>query len=49
MFKRISIGLATLAARAAGAYALFLRPWHLHWGATDEEVHQSLPGKEDLL
>jgi hypothetical protein len=25
-------------------YALFIRPWHLHWGATDEEVHQPLPG-----
>jgi hypothetical protein len=41
MFKQISVGLA---ATAAGAYALVIRPWHLHWGATEEEAHQPLPG-----
>ena len=44
MFKQISVGLAALGATAAGAYALFIRPWHLHWGATGEEIHQFLPG-----
>lgn len=44
MSKKICIGLATIGAAAAGAYALFIRPWHLHWGATEEEVYQHLPG-----
>lgn len=44
MLKKISLGMAMLGASAAGAYALFIRPWHLHWGATDEEVHRPLPG-----
>lgn len=44
ILKKISIGLAALGVTAAGAYALFIRPWHLHWGATEEEVYQSLPG-----
>ncbi len=44
MLKKINIGLAAHGATVAGAYALFIRPWHLHWGATDEEVHQPLPG-----
>ena len=44
MFKQISVGLAAIGAVTAGAYALFIRSWHFHWGATDEEVHQPLPG-----
>lgn len=28
------------------AYALAVRPWHLRWGATDEEVIETLPGDE---
>jgi len=28
----------------AAAYFLFARPWHLRWGATDEEFEESLPG-----
>ncbi len=48
MLKKIGVGLATLGATAAGAYALFIRPWHLHWGATNEEVHQSMLG-DDLV
>jgi hypothetical protein len=27
-----------------GAYLLLVRPWHLTWGATDEEVHRPMPG-----
>ena len=33
-------------AAALAAYALFVRPWHLKWGATDEEQKMSLPGDE---
>ncbi|MGE3190619.1 MAG: hypothetical protein AB7N90_13120, partial [Vicinamibacterales bacterium] len=38
-------GGASLAAAALG-YAFYLRPRHLRWGATDEEVHGTLPGDE---
>jgi hypothetical protein len=36
---------------AAGAivlatYFLWIRPWHLHWGASGEEIVRSLPGDE---
>jgi hypothetical protein len=36
----------SLAAGAALAflYGKFLRPWHLRWGATDEEITEPLPG-----
>ncbi len=40
---------AALAAAGAGAlatYVLAVRPWHLRWGATDEEVNERLPGDE---
>ncbi len=30
------------------AYGLLLRPWQLHWGATDEEAGMPLPGDELL-
>jgi hypothetical protein len=46
MLKKIGIGLAALGAGAAGAYALFIRPWHLRWGATDEEVARAMPGDD---
>ena len=31
-------------AAALAAYALFVRPWHLKWGATEEELKMPLPG-----
>jgi hypothetical protein len=35
----------TASALAAGAvYAVVVRPWHLRWGATGEEVTADLPG-----
>jgi hypothetical protein len=42
--KRIGIGLAA----AAGylAYRKRFRDWHLHWGATPDEVERTLPGGE---
>lgn len=27
-------------------YLLWLRPWHLRWGATDEELERAMPGDE---
>lgn len=27
-------------------YFLFIRPWQLHWGATDAEVGQTMPGDD---
>jgi hypothetical protein len=45
MRKRLLIALGATGA-AIGAYALLLRPWHLRWGATDDEVQRALPGDE---
>lgn len=41
----------TVVAMSAGAwfvtaYGLLLRPWHLRWGATEEEVRRRLPGDD---
>jgi hypothetical protein len=33
-------------AAALSAYAFFIRPWHLSWGATDGETEMPLPGDE---
>jgi hypothetical protein len=35
-------------AAAVSAYAFFIRPWHLRWGATNEELKTPLPG-DDLV
>lgn len=43
--KPILIGLAATGVGLA-VYARWLRPWHLRWGATDEEVAMKLPGDE---
>jgi hypothetical protein len=43
----LAVGLA-IAATVLVAYRWLLRPWHLRWGATDEEVRATLPG-DDLL
>ena len=44
--KFLSTALGGTAALVA--YALFVRPWHLGWGATKEELQMSLPG-DDLV
>jgi len=46
--KRPSLwAAAPVALLSAGmAYWLGLRPWHIRWGATDEEIRQPLPGDE---
>jgi len=46
MFKKISVGLAALAAVMLGVYLRFIRPWQLRWGATDEEVARAMPGDD---
>src|SRR5829696_1974175 len=38
--------LALLGAILPWAYAFAIRPWHLRWGATDEELGKPLPGDE---
>jgi hypothetical protein len=45
MFKRIAVALTALGA-VAGGYLLFIRPWQLRWGATDEEVQRPMPGDD---
>jgi hypothetical protein len=44
MRSRHAVGATTIAT----AYILIARPWHLRWGATDEEVGEALPG-DDLI
>ena len=39
-------GLAALLATGASAYWFAVRPWHLRWGATDEEIARPLPGND---
>src|SRR5829696_8726318 len=40
--------LAVLGVLLPWAYAFVIRPWHLRWGATGEEVDKPLPG-DDLV
>jgi hypothetical protein len=45
--KMNSLAKTVLGLTAAGAaYGLFFRPWHLRWGATDEELTMPLPGDD---
>lgn len=46
-FSRLLAAGLTAAGALAG-YALLVRPWHLKWGATDDEAQQPLPGDELL-
>ncbi len=48
MFKKIGIGLAVLGGASLGVYFRFIRPWQVRWGATDEEVHQPMPGDDEV-
>jgi len=43
---RILRALAAVGALAPWAYLLIVRPWHIKWGATDEDVRKGLPGDE---
>ena len=46
--RKLIVGGAVAAASmgAAAAYVCGIRPWHLRWGATDEELNQPLIGDE---
>lgn len=41
---RLLGGLTAAGLGALSAYLFVARPWHLRWGATDEEVNEPLPG-----
>ncbi len=41
--RRLCMAAASTLGGAAAAYILLVRPWHLHWGATDQERSGSLP------
>ena len=47
MRSRHVVGVAAIAG-AAATYILVARPWHLRWGATDQESDKPLPG-DDLI
>ncbi|NNE99508.1 MAG: SRPBCC family protein [Pyrinomonadaceae bacterium] len=40
------IGTAVAGTAALLAYKFVFQPWHLHWGATDEEIDRKMPGDE---
>lgn len=42
----IGAGVAAAGIGATAAYVWGIRPWHLRWGATDEELRAALPGDE---
>lgn len=44
--QRQMTGLAALCLAASALYAAVIRPWHLRWGASDEEIARTLPGDE---
>lgn len=44
--RKVGAGLAVAGAGALAAYVWAIRPWHLRWGATDEEVEGQLIGDE---
>jgi hypothetical protein len=50
MSKTFVSGLLALGAATAavGAYLLVFLPWQHRWGATDEEVHRTLPGDDQV-
>jgi hypothetical protein len=39
-------GLVAIGAAGLAAYVVAIRPWHLRWGATDDEVQRPMPGDE---
>ena len=40
------VGVAMALGAATAAYLLYIRPWQLRWGATDEELDCPMPGDE---
>lgn len=51
MLKKLYTGIMTLVrviSWVSCVYILFIRPWHLRWGATDEEVERPMPGDDQV-
>lgn len=48
-WTRTVAGLVALGAAGAAVYARLVQPWHVRWGATDDEVRKALPGDEIAL
>ncbi len=44
--RSILFRLSTAIILAVAAYAVVLRPWHVHWGATVAEMRMAMPGDE---
>jgi hypothetical protein len=42
----MALSTAIGGAAAVAAYAFFVRPWHLRWGATEEVLKMQLPGDQ---
>jgi hypothetical protein len=47
VYSKIMILIRTVS-WVSGVYILFIRPWHLRWGATDEEVDRPMPGDDQV-
>ncbi len=45
---RLLISAFVLAVALAAVYLFLVRPWHLRWGATDDEVARAMPG-DDII
>lgn len=43
-----ALGAAALAAVGAVAYLRWVRPWHLAWGATEDERRRAMPGDAEV-
>ncbi len=43
------VGVAMALGAATAAYLLYIRPWQLRWGATDEELERPMPGDEIVM
>jgi len=48
MKRRATVAGAAVIGSAAPGYIIAVRPWQLHWGATDEELNATLAG-DDLI
>jgi hypothetical protein len=49
VYARVSskmVGVAMTVVVATAVYLLYVRPWQLRWGVTDEEVEHPMPGDE---
>ena len=44
--RRLMLRTAVAFVALIGVYLIAVRPWHLRWGATDEEVARPMPGDE---